>query len=170
MTQVTDECSVRLGVGVVISPFALIGVGCVLGDGVFVDVYCRVSDHTTVGANTRIINSARVNEYISIGSNSIIAGTVTERTTIGSNVRFFGAVVHTQNNPQSDWMTTEEPSATLANGCFVGSGSVIIGDITIGENSYVSAGEIVRASVPPDSIVYKGRIFPRNEWKGRLSN
>ena len=42
---------------------------------------------------------------------------------------------------------------TLKRGCYIGAGSVILGGVTIGENSIVGAGSVVTRDVPPNRTV-----------------
>lgn len=42
---------------------------------------------------------------------------------------------------------------TIKNGCWICSGAVICGGVTIGENSIVAAGAVVNRDVPPNSLV-----------------
>ncbi len=42
---------------------------------------------------------------------------------------------------------------TIKDGCWICSGAIICGGVTIGENSIVAAGAVVLRDVPPDSIV-----------------
>lgn len=42
---------------------------------------------------------------------------------------------------------------TIEDGCWICSGAVICGGVTIGKNSIVAAGAVVNRDVPPDSIV-----------------
>ena len=46
----------------------------------------------------------------------------------------------------------------------VGAGAVIVGDITIGENSIIGANSLVYVNVPPGSVVVgvPGRVIGRN--------
>ena len=42
---------------------------------------------------------------------------------------------------------------TIKDGCWICSGAIICGGVTIGENSIVAAGAVVTKDIPPDSIV-----------------
>ena len=57
------------------------------------------------------------------------------------------------------------PSTTFS-GSDGNSKTVPFGEIEIGENSYVAAGEIVRCNIPPESVYYKGRIYEKKYFRG----
>lgn len=42
---------------------------------------------------------------------------------------------------------------TVGDGCFIGSGAILIGPVNIGANSIVCAGAVVTKDVPPHSII-----------------
>ena len=46
----------------------------------------------------------------------------------------------------------------IGNNCWIGSNVIILKSVSIGDNSVISAGEIVRKSVPSNSILKDGVI------------
>lgn len=169
MTGDHDISSVEIGRDVAICPQVVIGHSCRLGDETFFDVGVKVGDRTRVGFGTRVINWARIHEDCSIGERSIISGTIPERTTVGRSVRHFGRIVHSQTAPFSDWLDTDEESAVLCDGSFVGADALLIGPVTVGHFSYVAAGEVVRGSIPDFHLQFKGAVIPNAEWRGKLN-
>jgi len=91
-----------------------------------------IPDTTTIGSRFNIFHG----QSLIIHSNTIIGDNVTVRhnTTIG-NSRFGG----------------ECP--VICNGVDIGANSIIIGKVTVGENSKIAAGSVVVKNVPSNSIV-----------------
>lgn len=165
----------RYGVTVInknvwIGPFVTIYRGARIEEGVKIDPYCRIGHKTIIGKGSRILYGTRIHDNVIIGKDCIISGNCSNRVRIGNNVVHFGRIAHKFNDPCANWADTEEPSITIGDGSVVGAQALLIGDITIGKSVYVAAGEVVRESVPDCCIVYKGRIYKHNEWKGSLAS
>lgn len=155
--------------GVWIGPFVTIYKGAHLEKNVKVDPYCRIGHNTKVGVGSRILYGARIHDDVVIGKNCIISGNCSNRVRIGDNVVHFGRISHKFNNPLASWVDTEEPSLTIGDGSVIGAQALLIGDIRIGKSVYIAAGEVVRESIPDCCIVYRGKIYRHDEWKGSLS-
>jgi serine acetyltransferase len=72
---------------------------------------------------------------------------------VGRGCRVFGTLLHRSLPPWTDWNETVEPAPRVADGVFIGMGAQLIGDIEIGQGSYVAAGAIVTRSVPAAMLV-----------------
>ena len=70
--------------------------------------------------------------------------------------------------PKSEQVPTEGYDIHIGDGCWIASGAIIIGGVTIGENSIVAAGAVVTKDVPPGSIVagVPARIIGRTDQLG----
>jgi serine acetyltransferase len=91
-----------------------------------------ISDTTQIGKNLIVWHGIGliVHPKTIIGDNVVLR----HNTTIGSSKHNGGAPI-------------------LCNGCDIGSNSVILGEIIVGENSKIGAGSVVTKSVPPYSVV-----------------
>lgn len=158
-----------IGARCYISPYVILYCGARLEEDVIVDAFCRIGHKSSVGHGTRVVYGARIHNNVHIGSNCVIGGNCSDGVWIGNSVTHMGRIAHTYNAPHQSWRDTEEPSPRIEDRAVVGANSLIVGPVTIGQNSYVAAGEIVRRSVPPNCVQYGGRIFSANEWKGTLS-
>lgn len=60
---------------------------------------------------------------------------------------------------------------TLENGCWICSGAIICGGVTVGANSIVAAGAVVTRDVPPNSIVAgaPARVMRRVDEEDRMN-
>ena len=159
-----------IGGNVWIGPFVTIYSGARIEAKVKIDPYCRIGHNTSVGKKTRILYGARVHDDVVIGKNCVIGGNCSNRVHVGNDVVHFGRITHKFNNPRANWNDIEEPSLKIGNGSVIGAQALLVGDITIGNYVYISAGEVVRTSVPDCCIVYKGKIYTQDEWKGSLAS
>jgi acetyltransferase-like isoleucine patch superfamily enzyme len=71
--------------------------------------------------------------------------------------------------PRSSQVPTEGYDIKVGSQCWVASGAIVIGGVTIGDNSIVTAGAVVTKSFPPGSILggVPARIIGRVEDLGK---
>ena len=138
-----------------IGHFCVVGMGAKIKEGTIVDDYSKIETNATVGPRTLVIYRATICSDCVVGSDCVIGGFITERTHIGSHSRIFGEILHRHPNMDYGWDADEarEDSPLIGEGVFVGFGAKIIGPISIGDNSYISAGSIVTKDIPEDSYV-----------------
>lgn len=136
-SQVGDSCEIEFSVveesriedGVDIGPFSHLRKGAHLGPGVHVGNFGEIKD-SYLGEGSKMghfsyIGNAQIGKDVNIG-----AGTVTCNYD-GENKHL--TIIH--------------------DGVFVGSDSMLIAPIEIGENSSTGAGSVVTKDVPPDTVV-----------------
>ncbi len=125
----------------------------------FVNLYgCEIGDNTKIGTFVEIQKKAKVGANCKISSHTFICEGVTieDEVFIGHHVVFINDRYPQATNPdgqlqqEADWAV--QPT-TVRRGSSIGSGSVILCNITIGEKSIVGAGSVVTKDVPPGAIV-----------------
>lgn len=125
----------------------------------FINLYgCSIGDNTKVGSFVEIQKNARVGRSCKIQSHTFICEGVTieDNVFIGHGVTFINDKYPRATNSdgglqnEDDWKVI---TTTIKKGASIGSGSTILCNITIGENSIVGAGSVVTKDVPPDTIV-----------------
>jgi len=125
----------------------------------FVNLYgCRIGDNSRIGTFVEIQKGASVGRNCKIQSHSFICEGVTieDAVFIGHNVTFINDKYPRATNPagllqtEADWNCTP---TVVRKGASVGSGTVLLCGLTVGENAIVGAGSVVVADVPADSIV-----------------
>ena len=140
-----------------ISPDVILGANVSLVG--FCNLYgCEIGDETKVGTFVEIQKGAKIGARCKISSHSFICEGVTieDGVFIGHGVIFVNdrlpKAVNTDGSLQteSDW---ECQRTLVMRGASIGSGSTILGGITIGENALVGAGSVVTRSVPANSKV-----------------
>jgi acetyltransferase-like isoleucine patch superfamily enzyme len=125
----------------------------------FVNLYgCRIGDQTKIGAFVEIQKNALIGKNCKIQSHSFICEGVTieDNVFVGHNVTFINDKYPRATNAkgelkgEQDWKV--EPTI-VKKGASIGSGSTVLGNVTIGENAMVGAGSLVNRNVPPNTIV-----------------
>jgi UDP-2-acetamido-3-amino-2,3-dideoxy-glucuronate N-acetyltransferase len=125
----------------------------------FVNLYgCNIGDRTKIGAFVEIQKGAVIGSDCKISSHSFICEGVTieDRVFVGHSVVFINDRYPRATNAngelqsEQDWAVQE---TRVKSGASIGSGSVILCDVTIGENAIVGAGSVVTKNVPANAVV-----------------
>lgn len=160
-----------------------IGAGAVIRSGAIVYAGTRLGSETVIGHHTLLRSFVAVGDRVQLGHNL----TVERETRIGSDVRcspgshitsscvladhvFLGAGVRTVNDRYLVWRNPGREPELLAPhfecGAKVGSGSVILAGVTVGEDALVGAGSVVTRDVPPQAVAYGVPARVREESRG----
>jgi UDP-2-acetamido-3-amino-2,3-dideoxy-glucuronate N-acetyltransferase len=125
----------------------------------FVNLYgCEIGDETKIGTFVEIQKGAKIGERCKIGSHTFICEGVTieSEVFVGHGVIFINDRYPRATNAagqlqtEADW----DCQATLVkHGASIGSGAILLGGITVGENAIVGAGAVVTKDVPSNTTV-----------------
>lgn len=125
----------------------------------YVNLYgCQIGRNTKIGAFVEVQKNAQIGANCKISSHSFICeGVVIEDGVfIGHNVTFindlYPRAVNTDGSLQTEADWTVRPTL-VKRGASIGSGTVILCNVTIGENALVGAGSVVTRDVPPAAVV-----------------
>jgi acetyltransferase-like isoleucine patch superfamily enzyme len=134
-----------------------------LGEGVqlhgFVNLYgCEIGDHTRIGTFVEIQKNVKVGARCKISSHTFICEGVTihDEVFVGHGVTFvndrFPRAATSEGVPQGpdDW---ECQRTVVETGASIGSGSTLLGGLTVGRGAMVGAGSVVTRDVAPLSVV-----------------
>jgi len=125
----------------------------------FVNLYgCRIGDDTRIGTFVEIQKGAKIGARCKVSSHTFICEGVTleDEVFVGHGVMFvndrFPRAVNPDGSVQSDadWVCLK---TTVEKGASIGSGSTILGGLTIGRNAMIGAGSVVTRNVPPGAVV-----------------
>lgn len=125
----------------------------------FINLYgCSIDDDTRVGAFVEIQKNAHIGKNCKIQSHTFICEGVTleDNVFVGHSVTFINDTYPRATNLDGvlqngeDWQVAP---TLVKKGASIGSGSTILGNVTIGENAIIGAGSVVTKDVPPDTIV-----------------
>ncbi len=125
----------------------------------FVNLYgCEIGDDTGIGCFVEIQKNVKIGACCKISSHTFICEGVTfeDRVFVGHGVVFTNDRFPRATRPDGRLQTAAdwECLPTLVKqGASIGSGSTILGGITIGENAMIGAGSVVTKDVPPDATV-----------------
>jgi acetyltransferase-like isoleucine patch superfamily enzyme len=154
----------------------------VLGNDVrlskFINLYgCRIGDESRIGACVEIQKGASIGRRCKISSHSFVCEGVTieDDVFVGHGVMFINdrhpraTAANGAPQTEADW-TLER--TLVCKGASIGTGAVIMSNLTIGEGALVGAGSVVTHSVPAGATVVgnPARILPakaqaQDNWK-----
>ncbi|NCA81932.1 MAG: N-acetyltransferase [Opitutae bacterium] len=137
----------RLGQGVVIHQPDLVNLyGCAIGDGTRIGAFVEIQRGAVIGARCKISSHTFICEGV----------TIEDEVFVGHGVMFI-------NDPQprataengalqteADWTCLP---TLVKRGASIGSGAVILCNVTIGERALIGAGAVVTKDVAPGAIV-----------------
>jgi acetyltransferase-like isoleucine patch superfamily enzyme len=99
------------------------------------------------------------------GAGATLAGLVGDRATLQEEATSLGALVHKSLGPHRGQV---EKGPILEKGSFVGRNATIIGNVHVGEFSYVAAGTVVTRDIPSGILIKgdPGRTVKKLENRG----
>ncbi|MDO5577487.1 MAG: acyltransferase [Fibrobacter sp.] len=125
----------------------------------FINMYgCTIGDGTKIGAFVEIQKGARVGANCKISSHTFVCEGVTieDGVFVGHGVMFTNDKYPRSVNPDGSMQTEKDWKVIptlVKKGASIGSGSVIVCGITIGQNALVGAGAVVTKDVPDNAVV-----------------
>jgi acetyltransferase-like isoleucine patch superfamily enzyme len=155
-----------------------VGAVTVIGDGAVIRAGAIIYAGTEIGENTVVGHHTLLRSFVTVGSETQLGHNLTiERATrIGRLVRcspgshitssclladqvFLGAGVRTVNDKEMTWRDPggREPDLSppvFGTGARVGSGSVILAGVTIGEHALIGAGSVVTRDIPARAVAF----------------
>ena len=182
----TDPASVffaadtKVGRDVVIGPNVQFGLGVEIGDEVEIRAFCHIEgasieNGATVGPFARIRPrstigaGAHVGNFIELKNTEIGAGAKANHvsyvgdTTIGPKANIgAGTIV-------CNYDGLKKTRSNVGAGAFIGSDSVLISPVTVGEGAYVAAGSVITHDVPPDALaIARGQQVDKPGWAAQF--
>jgi UDP-2-acetamido-3-amino-2,3-dideoxy-glucuronate N-acetyltransferase len=146
-----------------ISPLQKIADNVEIGEGTyiadFVNLYgCKIGHDSKVGPFVEIQKNASVGNFCKISSHSFLCEGVTieDEVFIGHGVMFINDRFPKATTDSGDLQTEADwhvsPTIVKAKAS-IGSGAVIMCDVTIGEGALIGAGAVVTRDVPAGAVV-----------------
>jgi bifunctional UDP-N-acetylglucosamine pyrophosphorylase/glucosamine-1-phosphate N-acetyltransferase len=151
----------------------------ILGDDVTVEPYCQVAEsrlenHVTVGPFARL----RIGTHLKAGSR--VGNFVeTKKAIIGEGAKvphltYLGdARIGPKTNIGAGTITCNydgfhKHPTTIGKGVFIGSNSVLVAPIRIGDGAYVAAGSAITENIPADGLgIARGRQVTKPRWAAK---
>lgn len=119
---------------------------------------CTIGDETKIGPFVEIQKGVTIGARCKISSHSFICDGVTieDEVFVGHGVMFINDLAPRAANPDGSLQTEEDwilVPTRVCKGASLGSGTVIMGGITIGKGALVGAGAVVTKDVPEGATV-----------------
>ncbi|HEY8933798.1 MAG TPA: acyltransferase [Cyclobacteriaceae bacterium] len=120
--------------------------GCTIDDGSKIGSFVEIQKGVSIGKNCKISSHTFICEGVTIGDGVFV----------GHQVSFvndmFPRSVNSDGSLQTeaDWTLVK---TTVNDGASIGTGSTILGGITIGKNALIGAGSVVTKDVPENAVV-----------------
>src|SRR6476620_1214290 len=125
----------------------------------FVNLYgCEIGDETRIGTFVEIQKGAKIGDRCKISSHTFICEGVTiePEVFVGHSVTFINDRYPRATGSEGKLQTEADwncQKTVVRRGASIGSGSTLLGGVTVGENSIVGAGSVVTKDVPPNTTV-----------------
>ncbi|HTU72928.1 MAG TPA: DapH/DapD/GlmU-related protein [Trebonia sp.] len=142
-----------LRAGVIAYAGTEIGTGSVVGHHTLLRSFVMIGDETQLGHNLTVERATRIGSRVrcSPGSHITSSCVLADRVFLGAGVRTVNDRAMIWRDPQR---APELVPPSFGHAARVGSGSVILGGVSIGENALVGAGSVVTRDIPPGAIAY----------------
>lgn len=119
---------------------------------------CEIGANSRIGAFVEIQTGAKIGKNCKISSHSFVCEgvRVEDDVFIGHHVVFINDPYPRAVNKRGKLQTSEDWRAhptVVERGASIGSGAVILCDVTVGTEAIVGAGSVVTKDVPPRAIV-----------------
>jgi acetyltransferase-like isoleucine patch superfamily enzyme len=129
------------------------GIAAVVGHHTLLRSFVTIGAESQLGHNLTVERAAQIGSWVRCSPGSHI----TSSCVLGDRV-FLGAGVRTVNDREMIWRDPERTPDLVppffGHGARVGSGSVILGGIRIGEHALIGAGSVVTMDIPARVIAY----------------
>lgn len=163
MTVIGEDALVRAG--------AIICSGAYIGDGSIIGHQCVIRARVRIGSNSLLSHLVCLESDSVVGDRVRISALthITSGCQIDDDVQI-GARVVTINDNEMRWRAGEILQAPrIMRGANIGSGTTLLGHVTIGENAFIGAGSVVTRSIPASALAYGNPAYvrgnrPRGAW------
>lgn len=125
----------------------------------FINLYgCEIGDETRIGTFVEIQKGAKIGKRCKISSHTFVCEGVTieDGVFIGHGVTFINDRMPRALNADGSMQTDDDwtcQKTLVQEGASVGSGSTLLGGVTIGSYAVVGAGSVVTKDVPARTVV-----------------
>jgi bifunctional UDP-N-acetylglucosamine pyrophosphorylase/glucosamine-1-phosphate N-acetyltransferase len=169
-TKLGARCTVKTG---------SILIDCTVGDEVRVEPHCmavgsRLEDGVTIGPFARLREGSQVKRGGRVGNFVEIKKSVIGEGTKVPHLSYVGdARIGAKTNIGAGTITCnydghQKHPTTIGKGVFVGSDSVLVAPVRIGDHAYIAAGSTITENVPADGLgIGRGRQVNKPGWAAK---
>ena len=168
------------GKDVVIEPYVVFGEKVTVEDGAVIHSFshlagahvgkkCSVGPFARLRPGTRLGEGARIGNFVEVKESAIAAGAKANHlsyigdASVGANANI-GAGTITCNYDGSAKHRT-----TIGKDAFIGSNSSLVAPVEVGDGAYVGSGSVITGDVPADALALaRARQVVKQNWAARL--
>jgi bifunctional UDP-N-acetylglucosamine pyrophosphorylase/glucosamine-1-phosphate N-acetyltransferase len=168
------------GKDVVIEPYVVFGDEVTVEDGAVIHAFshlagahvgkkCSVGPFARLRPGTRLGEGARIGNFVEIKEAMIAAGAKANHlsyigdASVGANANI-GAGTITCN-----YDGTAKHHTTIGQDAFIGSNTALVAPVEIGDGAYVGSGSVITGNVPADALALaRARQVVKEKWATRL--
>ena len=136
---------VEFGEGVIVHPFTNV-YGCSIGDESRIGPFVEIQAGARIGARCKVQSHTFVCTGVEIGDDVFV----------GHGVVFINDKLPRSTNADGELQSEDDWTLLrtfVEDGASIGSGAVLLGGVTVGEQALVGAGAVVTRDVPAETVV-----------------
>jgi bifunctional UDP-N-acetylglucosamine pyrophosphorylase/glucosamine-1-phosphate N-acetyltransferase len=169
-TKIGSRCTIRTG---------SILTDVILGDDVLVEPHCvvlesRLDDAVIIGPFARLRPGnhlkagARLGNFVEVKKSTIGEGTKVPHLTYLGDTRVGSKTNIGAGTITCNYDGFQKHPTNIGKGVFIGSDSVLVAPVRIGDHAYVAAGSTITENVPEDSLgIGRGRQVNKPGWAAK---
>jgi bifunctional UDP-N-acetylglucosamine pyrophosphorylase/glucosamine-1-phosphate N-acetyltransferase len=169
-TKIGSRCTIRTG---------SILTDVILGDDVLVEPHCvvlesRLDDGVIIGPFARLRPGnhlkagARLGNFVEVKKSTIGEGTKVPHLTYLGDTRVGSKTNIGAGTITCNYDGFQKHPTNIGKGVFIGSDSVLVAPVRIGDHAYVAAGSTITENVPEDSLgIGRGRQVNKPGWAAK---
>lgn len=112
----------------------------------------EIGRHSYTGSNTKIIR-ATIGSFTSISWNVSIGGANHDYTRVTTHAFLYNDTDHLRPDGMQPVYDRFEKPCVIGNDVWIGTGAILLRNLTIGDGAVIAAGAVVTGDVPPYAIV-----------------
>ncbi len=169
-TKIGARCTIRTG---------SVLTDAILGDEVKVEPHCvvvesRLDDGVMIGPFARLRPGnhlragARIGNFVEVKKSTVGEGTKVPHLTYLGDTKVGPKTNIGAGTITCNYDGFQKYRTTIGKGVFIGSDSVLVAPVRIGDHAYVAAGSVITENVPDDSLgISRGRQVNKAGWAAR---
>jgi bifunctional UDP-N-acetylglucosamine pyrophosphorylase / glucosamine-1-phosphate N-acetyltransferase len=169
-TKLGARCSIRTG---------SVLTDAILGDEVTVEPHCivlqsRLDDRVIIGPFARLRPGnhlkagARIGNFVEVKKSTVGEGTKVPHLTYLGDTKVGPKTNIGAGTITCNYDGFEKHPTTIGKGVFIGSDSVLVAPVRIGDHAYIAAGSAITENVPPDALgIGRGRQVNKPGWAAK---
>src|SRR5690242_9477294 len=169
-TKIGSRCTIRTG---------SILTDAILGDDVLVEPHCvvlesRLDDRVIIGPFARLRPGnhlkagARLGNFVEVKKSTIGEGTKVPHLTYLGDTRVGSKTNIGAGTITCNYDGFQKYPTTIGKGVFIGSDSVLVAPVRIGDHAYIAAGSTITDNVPDDALgIGRGRQVNKPSWASK---